>query len=176
MKTLILGGVRSGKSRYAEQLAIESAKKLQGKLVYIATSQPQDKEMQQRVAEHQAQRKLSGEDWLTVEENLYLSNTIETLTNANTTILIDCLTLWMTNLLCHSDNQLLETETQKILELLPKLTGNIIFVSNETGLGIVPMDKLTRQFVEKMGLFHQNLASVCEHVDFVVVGLPMKIK
>lgn len=176
MKALILGGVRSGKSRYAEKLSIQLAKESQGKLVYIATSFPQDDEMQQRVDEHQEQRRLSGQEWITVEETLYLANVLERYASADTTILIDCLTLWMTNLLCHENSDLIKQETEKLLSTLPQLEGNIFFVSNETGLGIVPMDKLTRQFVENMGRFHQDLAARCSQVDFVIAGLAMNIK
>lgn len=176
MKTLILGGVRSGKSRYAEQLAIQSAQQLDAKLIYIATSFPQDEEMQQRVEEHQTQRKLSGKDWITIEETLYLADALKAQDKPKTIILIDCLTLWVTNLLCHQDKNLLDTETHKLLRLLPKLNATVFFVSNETGLGVVPMDKLSRQFLEKMGLFHQQLAKLCDSVDFVVAGLPMCIK
>lgn len=176
MKTLILGGVRSGKSHYAEKLSIQRVKESQGKLVYIATSFPYDDEMKQRVDEHQEQRRLSGQKWITVEETLYLANSLKLHASANTTILIDCLTLWMTNLLCHENTGLLNQETEKLLSSIPKLKGNILFVSNETGLGIVPIDKLTRQFVEKMGRFHQDLAVVCDQVDFVIAGLTINIK
>ncbi len=176
MKTLILGGVRSGKSRYAEKFAIQSAQESNSELIYIATSFPQDEEMQQRVDEHQQQRELSGENWITVEETLHLADVLAKNAKDSTTILVDCLTLWMTNLLCHKDSDLLKIETEKLLSVLPSLKGNIIFVSNETGLGIVPMEKLTRQFVDAMGLFHQDLAACCEQVSFVIAGLPHFLK
>ncbi len=176
MKTLILGGVRSGKSRYAEQLAIQTAESNQSQLIYIATSFPQDDEMHQRVREHQQQRELSGKNWITVEEDLYLAEALEQQDAATHTILVDCLTLWMTNLLCHENKNLLVQETERLLAALSKLSANIIFVSNETGLGVVPMDTLSRQFVDKMGLFHQELAARCERVVFVTAGLAHVLK
>lgn len=176
MKTLILGAVRSGKSRYAETLSVDLSRKAQSRLIYIATSHPNDDEMQKRVNEHQTQRKLSGENWVTVEETLYLADILKDLSTPKTTILIDCLTLWMTNLLCHKDIHLLKIETQKVLNTLTEVKGDIVFVSNETGLGIVPENKLSRDFIEEMGLFHQSLAAACDQVSFVVAGLPITLK
>jgi len=176
MKILILGGVRSGKSRIAEQLALQSAQLKHGKLIYIATSFPYDAEMQQRVDEHQAQRQQSAYSWTTIEESLYLAKVLDEYSAPDTTILVDCLTLWMTNLLCHADKQLLQQETQALLQQLDHCRGNLIFVSNETGLGIVPIEKLSRQFIDKMGLFHQQLAQVCDRVSFVVAGLSLPLK
>jgi adenosylcobinamide kinase/adenosylcobinamide-phosphate guanylyltransferase len=180
MKTLILGGVRSGKSRIAEQLAMQLTAKSthlkQDPLVYIATSFPYDAEMQQRVDEHQAQRQQSSYSWTTIEESLYLAKVLDEYSAPDTTILVDCLTLWMTNLLCHEDKQLLQQETQALLQQLDHCRGNLIFVSNETGLGIVPMKKLSRQFVDQMGLFHQQLAQICDTVSFVVAGLSLPLK
>jgi adenosylcobinamide kinase/adenosylcobinamide-phosphate guanylyltransferase len=174
MKTLILGGVRSGKSRIAEQLALQTAP--QKRLIYIATSMPYDDEMQERVKEHQAQRALSAYSWTTIEEKLYLAQVLAEYSAADTTILVDCLTLWMTNLLCHADKQLLQSETDALLQQLDCIKGQVIFVSNETGLGIVPMEKLSRQFVDKMGLFHQQLAANCDLVSFVIAGLSVALK
>ncbi len=174
MKTLILGGVRSGKSRIAEQLALQTAP--QKRLIYIATSTPYDDEMQERVNEHQAQRALSAYSWTTIEEKLYLAQVLAEYSAADTTILVDCLTLWMTNLLCHADEQLLQSETDALLRQLDCIKGQVIFVSNETGLGIVPMEKLSRQFVDKMGLFHQQLAANCDRVSFVIAGLSVALK
>jgi adenosylcobinamide kinase/adenosylcobinamide-phosphate guanylyltransferase len=174
MKTLILGGVRSGKSRIAEQLALQTAP--QKRLIYIATSMPYDDEMQERVKEHQAQRALSAYSWTTIEEKLYLAQVLAEYSAADTTILVDCLTLWMTNLLCHTDKQLLQSETDALLQQLDCIKGQIIFVSNETGLGIVPIEKLSRQFVDKMGLFHQQLAANCDQVSFVIAGLSVELK
>jgi len=176
MKTLILGGVRSGKSRVAERLAMQSIQTKQDKLIYIATSFPYDAEMQQRVDEHQAQRQLSPHSWTTIEETLYLAKVLAEYSASDTTILVDCLTLWMTNLLCHADKQLLQQETQALLQQLAHCRGNLIFVSNETGLGIVPMEKLSRQFIDKMGLFHQQLAAACDDVSLVMAGLTVPLK
>lgn len=168
-KTLILGGVKSGKSRLAEQRAIQS----ELAVCYIATARAEDKEMQQRIVVHQQQRPAH---WNTVEVPLHLASTLQQQDAANTCILVDCLTLWLTNLLLADDESLLTTEIQKLLETLPTLQADIIMVSNETSMGIVPMGELTRRFCDEAGRLHQQLAVLMDNVILTVAGLPHALK
>lgn len=169
MQTLILGGARSGKSRYAEHLAAQSQKTV----VYIATAQAHDAEMQTRIAHHQASRPA---DWLTIEEPLTLAATLAAHAQPDRVVLVDCLTLWLTNLLCADDSERLHTELNALHALLPKLTGELILVSNETGLGVVPMGELTRRYVDEAGRMHQRLAAAMQRVIFMMAGLPQVLK
>jgi adenosylcobinamide kinase/adenosylcobinamide-phosphate guanylyltransferase len=168
MKHLILGGARSGKSQYAENLAIASEKKL----IYIATAEALDGEMCTRIAHHQQQRDTR---WLTVEEPKQLAKTLEKYAAADTSILVDCLTLWLTNLLL-SDEDTFICERAALLETFSTLPGDIFLVSNEVGMGVVPMDALSRRFVDEAGRLHQQLASQCDAVTMLVAGLPLSIK
>ncbi|NHC02592.1 bifunctional adenosylcobinamide kinase/adenosylcobinamide-phosphate guanylyltransferase [Acinetobacter sp. 187] len=169
MIELILGGARSGKSRLAEQHAIQS-----GRLVsYVATAQAHDDEMRERIGHHQQQR---PSDWTLVEEPLYLAECLEQLDQEQHLILVDCLTLWMSNLLLHADSALQATECQKLLEVLKKLKSDVILVSNETGLGVVPMGQLSRKFVDESGRLHQQLGQIADNVIFCVAGFPMTLK
>jgi adenosylcobinamide kinase/adenosylcobinamide-phosphate guanylyltransferase len=169
MLQLILGGARSGKSQFAERLATDS----QLDVVYIATSQPVDGELNQRVALHRQRR---PEHWGLVEEPLALADVLRAQARAERCLLVDCLTLWLTNLLMLDDAERLAFERQALLDVLSTLPGEIIFVSNETGLGVVPLGELTRRFVDEAGLLHQALAARCERVVFTVAGLPMLLK
>lgn len=169
MLQLILGGARSGKSRLAERLAADS----QLEVIYIATSQPLDGELDQRVALHRARR---PDHWGLVEEPLALAQVLRSQGRADRCLLVDCLTLWLTNLLMLDDAQRLSAEREALLETLSSLPGEILFVSNETGLGVVPLGELTRRFVDEAGLLHQALAERCERVVFTVAGLPMILK
>nr|CAA6829575.1 MAG: Adenosylcobinamide-phosphate guanylyltransferase (EC [uncultured Thiotrichaceae bacterium] len=168
-QSLILGGARSGKSRYAEQLAIQSKREV----VYIATATFGDSEMKSRILRHKKDRPA---EWLTIEEPLSLAHTLQAEARPERVLLVDCLTLWVTNLLCHEDSELFEHETQAILNTLPKLTSHIIMVSNEVGHGIVPMGELSRRFVDETGRLHQQLAAQMNQVILMVAGLPLTIK
>lgn len=168
MKALILGGARSGKSQYAENLAIASEKKL----IYIATAEALDGEMRARIVHHQQQRDTR---WLTVEEPKQLAKTLEKYAAADTGVLVDCLTLWLTNLLL-SDEDTFIRERAALLETFSTLPGDIFLVSNEVGMGVVPMDALSRRFVDEAGRLHQQLASQCDAVTMLVAGLPLSIK
>lgn len=168
-KTLILGGVKSGKSRLAEQRAIQS----ELAVCYIATARAEDNEMQQRIAVHQQQRPAH---WRTVEVPLYLADALQQQDAASNCILVDCLTLWLTNLLLADDESLLTAEIQKLLETLPTLQSEIIMVSNETSMGIVPMGELTRRFCDEAGRLHQQLAVLMDNVILTVAGLPHALK
>ncbi|MFK3974578.1 bifunctional adenosylcobinamide kinase/adenosylcobinamide-phosphate guanylyltransferase [Pseudomonas sp. NPDC087358] len=169
MLQLILGGARSGKSRLAERLASESSLQV----VYIATSQPLDGEMNQRVTLHRQRRPAS---WGLIEEPLELARVLKQSAAQDRCLLVDCLTLWLTNLLMLEDPQRLTQERQALLECLAELPGEIIFVSNETGLGVVPLGELTRRYVDEAGWLHQALAERCQRVVFTVAGLPMTLK
>ena len=169
MLELILGGARSGKSRLAERLALESGLPV----TYIATSQALDAEMAERIAHHRARRPA---DWALLEEPLTLARVLRENAAAERCLLVDCLTLWLTNLLLLDDPVRLSEEREALLESLGDLPGRIILVSNETGLGVVPLGELTRRYVDEAGWLHQALAERCQRVTFVVAGLPMVLK
>lgn len=169
MLQLILGGARSGKSRLAEKLAADSALRV----TYIATSQPLDGEMNQRVASHRARR---PEHWGLVEEPIELAQVLRENAAPDCCLLVDCLTLWLTNLLMLDNPERLLQERESLLDSLAGLPGKIIFVSNETGLGVVPLGELTRRYVDEAGLLHQALAERCQRVVLTVAGLPLTLK
>lgn len=169
MRTLILGGTRSGKSRFAEQRAIETGLAVS----YIATALAFDDEMAQRIAHHRARRPAH---WQCIEEPLRLAATLTALAAPDRCLLVDCLTLWLTNLLLHPDPELLAHERAALLGVLPGLPGQIILVGNETGMGIVPMGELSRRYCDEAGELHQELARHCENVRFIIAGLPLTLK
>jgi adenosylcobinamide kinase/adenosylcobinamide-phosphate guanylyltransferase len=169
MLQLILGGARSGKSRLAEKLASDSGLDV----IYIATSQPLDGEMNQRVALHRQRRPA---EWGLIEEPVELARVLRENAGEGRCLLVDCLTLWLTNLLMLDDPQRLAEEREALLDGLAELPGDIIFVSNETGLGVVPLGELTRRYVDEAGWLHQALAERSHRVVFTVAGLPMILK
>ena len=169
MLQLILGGARSGKSRLAEKLAAESG----CAVTYIATSQPLDGEMNERVRHHRERR---PEHWALIEEPVELARVLRDNARADACLLVDCLTLWLTNLLMLEDPQRLSTERDALLECLADLPGEIVFVSNETGMGVVPLGELTRRYVDEAGWLHQALAERCQRVVLTVAGLPLTLK
>ncbi|MBP2304074.1 bifunctional adenosylcobinamide kinase/adenosylcobinamide-phosphate guanylyltransferase [Azospirillum melinis] len=165
--TLVLGGARSGKSRYAEGLVTA----LGGPRVYIATSQVWDAEMAERVAKHRDDR---GPDWTTVEEPRDLTGTLRRHAAERTGVLVDCLTLWLTNLMMAEAD--IAAETAALVALLPTLPGRVVLVSNEVGLGIVPDNALARRFRDHAGRLHQSIAAAAPRVVLTVAGLPMFVK
>ncbi|MCX5467150.1 bifunctional adenosylcobinamide kinase/adenosylcobinamide-phosphate guanylyltransferase [Acinetobacter nematophilus] len=169
MLQLILGGARSGKSKLAEQIAKETSLNV----IYVATAQAWDEEMQLRIAHHQSQR---PSEWQLIEETYYLADTLKKNDQEGQLILVDCLTLWMSNLLIHDDENLQIQECQKLLQVLPKLQSQVILVSNETGLGVVPMGEITRKFVDESGRLHQQLGQLADRVVFCIAGFPMVLK
>ena len=169
MMQLILGGARSGKSRLAEQTAKDSGLAV----IYIATAQVFDAEMQDRIHHHQAQR---PKHWTVIEEPLYLANCLIELDQPNQVILVDCLTLWMRNLLMHENPELQMQQCQHLLDILPILESDVILVSNETGLGVIPMGEISRKFVDESGRLHQQLGQIADKVVFCVAGFPMILK
>ena len=168
MRILILGGARSGKSRYAEKLALESGREA----VYIATGWAGDEEMSARITRHREQRPQS---WLTVEEPCALGKALETHAAINRFLIVDCLTLWLANLLEQGDARF-QQERVALLDTLPALPGTLCLVSNEVGLGIVPINPLARRFVDEAGWLHQDLAQLCERVVWIAAGLPQILK
>jgi adenosylcobinamide kinase / adenosylcobinamide-phosphate guanylyltransferase len=169
MKELILGGVRSGKSRLAEARARASGLQV----LYIATAiATGDPELEERIRKHRLRRAAS---WTVVEEPLALAEMLRTQASAERCLVVECLTLWLTNLLCHAAERF-EHERESLLDTLPALVGDIILVSNETGLGVVPLGELSRRFVDVSGEIHQRLAVICDRVTLVVAGLPQTLK
>jgi adenosylcobinamide kinase/adenosylcobinamide-phosphate guanylyltransferase len=172
---LVLGGARSGKSRYAEQAAhaafvqTTKLKQINRSLIYLATATAGDDEMKSRITHHQQRR---GPEWQLFEEPLDLAQVVDNATS-ETTILIDCLTLWLSN--CLHNDCWPELRT-KFLTSLEHSSGNIIMVSNEVGSGIVPMGELSRQFVDESGWLHQQIAKIASDVTLVVAGLEMPLK
>ncbi|MDO9272014.1 MAG: bifunctional adenosylcobinamide kinase/adenosylcobinamide-phosphate guanylyltransferase [Rugosibacter sp.] len=176
MVELIIGGARSGKSALAEQRAEAS----QRAVTYIATAQAKDAEMAERIAHHQARRPA---DWLLVEEPLQLATVLKKHAAPDRCLLVDCLTLWLSNLLfAHDGNadkqrdEWLTQETVALFTVLPQLPGRVILVSNEVGLGIIPLGEITRQFVDEAGRLNQRVATLADRVTFVAAGLPLELK
>lgn len=169
MKELILGGVRSGKSRLAEKIALTGGLAV----TYIATASAGDDEMRVRIVEHQRRRPPT---WKLIEEPYALARVLQEQAAPDRCLLVDCLTLWLSNLLGADDPEVLRKERCDFLGLLPQLPGHIILVSNETGLGVVPMGVLARRFCDEAGWLHQDLAQQCDRVFFTVAGLPQLLK
>lgn len=177
---LILGGARSGKSRHAETLALAT----QRPVTYIATARAGDAEMAARIAHHRSRRP-SG--WNTVEAPVHLARTLHEACATDRVVIVDCLTLWMSNLLFdehgeHADTSVItppprfETERAALLEALPALPGTVLCVSNEIGLGVVPLGAMTRFFADEMGRLNQAVAALAQRVTLTVAGLPLELK
>lgn len=173
MIELILGGARSGKSRLAETRILEHSQKDTVSVVYIATATADDREMQQRIEHHKSRRPAH---WLIVEEPVYLAEAIAEHNQPDTLILIDCLTLWVTNLLCHNESSILLEQKQAFIKQLQQNKADVFMVSNETGLGVVPMGELTRRYVDEAGWLHQELAQLSDQVTLVIAGLEHNLK
>jgi adenosylcobinamide kinase/adenosylcobinamide-phosphate guanylyltransferase len=180
-RTLLFGGARSGKSALAERMARESGKQV----IYLATSHPGDTEMAERIAHHRARRPA---DWHTIEEATALARRLRQLCAPDRVVLVDCLTLWLTNLLFAAGHDypevglvelppLFAQERTALLDWLSEPpAGDVIFVSNEVGMGIVPVGAISRSFVDEAGRLNQDVAARCERVVFVAAGLPMTMK
>jgi adenosylcobinamide kinase/adenosylcobinamide-phosphate guanylyltransferase len=169
MKALILGGVRSGKSRHAEQLALSHG----GRVAVIATGTAGDEEMAARIAAHRARRPGS---WRVVEEPILLGRALLEAARPDSVVIVDCLTLWLTNILMRSDATLLQRECDALLAAVRAAAGSVILVSNEVGSGIVPVSELARRFTDATGSLHQRVAEVCDQVVLMVAGLPLTVK
>jgi adenosylcobinamide kinase/adenosylcobinamide-phosphate guanylyltransferase len=165
--TLILGGARSGKSRYAERLVLASGLAP----VYVATGEALDEEMAARIAEHRRRR---GAHWRTVEEPLDLVGVVRRESGPERAVLVDCLTLWLTNLMMKE--RPLRAEIEGLVAVLPRLSGPLVLVSNEVGLGVVPTDAMARTFIGHAGGLHQTIAERANVVVFMAAGLPLHLK
>ncbi|MNR03670.1 Bifunctional adenosylcobalamin biosynthesis protein CobP [compost metagenome] len=142
-------------------------------VTYIATSEPLDGEMNARVQLHRERR---PPEWALIEEPLELARVLRANASAERCLLVDCLTLWLTNLLMLDNPERLAAERTALLDCLAQLPGEIIVVSNETGLGVVPMGELTRRYVDEAGWLHQAIAERCQRVVLTVAGLPLTLK
>jgi adenosylcobinamide kinase/adenosylcobinamide-phosphate guanylyltransferase len=173
MIELILGGARSGKSGYAEQQAIASGLPV----IYLATAEASDAEMYARIVHHQQRR---PGNWQTLEEPVQLAEAINRHAGPDCCLIIDCLTLWLTNVLFDEQGNLqfnvYDTERTALLSALSQCQGRVILVSNEVGMGVVPADPMSRRFVDEAGFLHQALAQICQRVVLVVAGLPQILK
>ena len=164
---LVLGGARSGKSAYAERLVAETGLSRH----YIATGRAWDEEMRERIARHREDR---GAGWQTHEEPLELVRQLEMLDSSDNVILVDCLTLWVTNLMM--EERVMPDEFRKLAEHVGKAKAKLVIVSNEVGLGIVPENRMARDFRDHSGRLHQSIAAVAADVYFVAAGLLLKMK
>jgi len=169
MNTLVLGGVRSGKSRYAGELAGAHA----CPVTLIVTGSAGDEEMAARIETHRMNR---PSHWIVVEEPVHLAATLRSTASPNRVVVVDCLTLWLTNLLCAADEDSLRRESAALLEALPTLPCSCILVTNEVGYGIVPVNALARRFADESGALHQRLAAICDRVVLMVAGVPLPVK
>lgn len=203
---LILGGQKSGKSRRAEALAQHwLAQSLQHRAVLIATAQPWDDEMRQRIARHQSDRAERVPGMVTVEEPLQLAQAVSMHSRPDTLIVVDCLTLWLTNWLMPVDAPLAsaaaspsllegvgapaeknmtnkplavmeQSQVAMFLEVIKQAAGPVVLVGNEIGLGVIPMGREVRVFVDALGLLNQSVAQVCQRVTLMAAGLPLTLK
>ena len=175
-KALVLGGVKSGKSRYAESLV----KKVSTRVSVIVTAQALDDEMKRRIARHQTDRPAS---WRVYEQPLTLGQKLRELAQGDSddgaeteVILIDCLTLWLSNLLMLNDEFKMNAQVEDFVAAVKECSKPLVMVSNETNMGIVPLGEVSRRYCDEVGLLHQRLATVCDRVDLVVAGLPLNVK
>ena len=165
--TLVLGGARSGKSAFAEGL-VEAASPVR---LYLATGQAWDDEMRARISSHQDRR---GAGWETVEAPVEMAAALEGNARADRPVLVDCLTLWVTNLMLGEHD--IDAAFDRLAKTLPGLKGAVVFVSNEVGLGIVPDNAMARAFRDHAGRLHQTIAGLADEVHFIAAGLPLKMK
>lgn len=191
VRSLVFGGARSGKSAHAERLALQAAQAGASEIVYIATASrsaaSNDAEMQQRIAHHQQRRLDLGGAWRTVEAPLALGAALRTHGSAGNVVLVDCLTVWLANLLFAEGIDFPEVgpidppaaflqQRADFLDALRDAPGTVILVSNEVGMGIVPHGAISRWFVDEAGRLNQAVAAICERVQWVAAGLPLSFK
>ena len=166
---LVIGGARSGKSSYAE----ERVRELGARRLYIATAEANDEEMRRRIKEHQRRR---GNDWSTIEEPLQLAETLLAQRSQTDSALVDCLTLWLSNLLLRHDVKYAQQKVKQFVETTGQLDFHLILVTNEVGWGIVPDNSLARQFRDLSGWANQRIAAAANEVVLIVAGIPMIVK
>lgn len=170
---LILGGARSGKSAYAEKLAAQS----ELPVTYIATAQVYDDEFKQRIAHHKSRR---PSYWTTIEQPFNLAHTLLKHDQPDTCLIVDCLTLWLAQCICPEcappQGVDWQQERSALLEVLPKLQSKVLLVSNEVGMGIVPLGEINRQFQDEQGRLNQAVAALAQQVRFIAAGLALTLK
>ncbi|MBN1905875.1 MAG: bifunctional adenosylcobinamide kinase/adenosylcobinamide-phosphate guanylyltransferase [Deltaproteobacteria bacterium] len=168
---LVLGGVRSGKS----SLALDLCNKMKGDRYFLATAQPFDDEMEYRIKRHQEER---GSGWTTVEESVDIVKKIKELDGDKTIILLDCLTLWLSNLYMkyESDVDMVYKEIERFVEGISGIKGRLVLVSNEVGMGIVPENKLARMYRDASGTMNRKVAGIADKVIITFAGLPLVLK
>jgi len=164
---LILGGARSGKSGYAEQIA----QSMSQAVTYVATAQALDSEMSERIAHHQTQR---PNHWLTIEEPIQLAQVIKQHDDEGQVILVDCLTLWLMNIIYQEQD--VQVAIDDFLAALQSVKGTVLLVSNEISMGVVPMGKASRDYVDSLGRLHQAIGRIADKVTLMVAGIPMAVK
>lgn len=167
----ILGGVRCGKSAYGEQLAEQIAMESGRKKIYLATCEALDEEINERIKTHKQRR---GDDWQLFEETVNIADIVIAKTNQDAVILVDCLTLWLSNLLHY--NLDIEAYSMALCTALQTTKAKVIVVSNEVGQGITPDNALARKFIDYAGTLHQQIAKLADKVVFVTSGIPTIIK
>jgi len=167
---LVLGGARAGKSAYA----LQRAQEWEGRLVYLATAEGRDEDMKKRIARHRAQRR--SRRWVTIEEPLEVVWQLKELDGSVGAVVLDCVTLWVSNALLKNQREELENQVAELVEEIPLFPFHFLAVSNEVGLGIVPDTPLGREYRDILGTVNQRLARACKEVMFMAAGLPMKLK
>jgi adenosylcobinamide kinase / adenosylcobinamide-phosphate guanylyltransferase len=167
-KILVLGGVRSGKSRYAEELARGQTRAV----TLIATAEARDEEMSARIAAHRSHRDAR---WRVIEEPVALARALSAVP-LDGLVIVDCLTVWLSNLLCGNEADAARRETEALLDALATRTADCILISNEVGFGIIPANALARRFGDEAGVLHQRIAALCDRVILMVAGLPLTVK
>ena len=179
----ILGGQRSGKSRRAEMLARQWLERSPAhRAVMVATGQAWDDEMRERIARHQRDRAERVPGMVTVEEPLALAEALHRASDAKTLVVVDCLTLWMTNLMMPAeaaralDEAAVVAAGDALCEAIAAAPGPLVLVGNEIGLGVIPMGREVRQFVDALGRLNQSVAAACERVTLMAAGLPLTLK
>ena len=190
-RTLVFGGARSGKSAHAEQLALAARQAGASEIVYLATASRRassdDAEMQARIDHHQQRRLALGGPWRTVEEPLALGQALREHSRPDRVVLVDCLTVWLANLLFADGMAFPELgpieppaaftlQRVDFLRALQEVAGPVIIVSNEVGMGIIPQGAISRWFVDEAGRLNQSVAALCERVQWVAAGLPLSLK
>ena len=167
-KILITGGVKSGKSRFALKIAREIEK---GEKIFIATARPIDEEMEDKIEKHKKER---GSDFQTVEEPIHLGDTLKKINQS--TVVIDCLTLWLSNLFFEVRESEKLFEIESFIQALKEFGGNIIIVTNEVGWGIIPESETSRNYQAELGRLNQEVAEICDEVYVLISGIPSRVK
>jgi len=167
-KILITGGIKSGKSRFALKLAREMGN---GEKIFIATARPIDEDMEKKIEKHKEER---GIDFKTIEAPIHLGNALSEVRHS--TVVIDCFTLWLSNLFFELKEEEKLRETDSFIEALNNFQGNVIIVTNEVGLGIIPADEISRRYQSELGSLNQRVAEICDEVYVLISGLPLRVK